>query len=215
MKIIQIAKSILQPLQGFFNASIFIYQKVDIIRCANSETTVFEAFMMIFRYPGEIPEKIVAGISMVIQNSIDEEFLRVNAGCQNIGSQRDGGSNPIEEGALEMEEESGVQSSDLNLAIGSRNTSIKDEVKIYESHHNTELYGGLDSTEKGCIEMDEESRVNSYDLSAAVSSLNTPVKDTSIKSEHNHPFHAGFSFNNVAQTPSTKKESLSTGSPTT
>ena len=111
-----------------------------------------------------------------------------------------------------MEEVSGVQSSDLN-------TSIKDEVKIYESHHNTEMYGRLVSTEQGIVEMDEESSFNSYDLSADFSSLNTSVKDTNIKSEHNHPFHAGFSFYDVAQIPSTKrrfsKESLSTGSPAT
>ena len=62
---IAIAKQIFQPLQGFFNAAIFVYHKVYIIRRCDQDLSIREALYQVLIRPGEEPRLYISRLSMV------------------------------------------------------------------------------------------------------------------------------------------------------
>ncbi len=54
-----------QPLQGFFNAAIFVYHKVCLTRKVESNLSTYEALHKVLRSPSEVPELILAQMDLV------------------------------------------------------------------------------------------------------------------------------------------------------
>ncbi len=59
-----IARSIFRPLQGFFNAIIFIYQKVYLLRRANSRLGFMGAIFQAIKSPRTIPVMLISGMDV-------------------------------------------------------------------------------------------------------------------------------------------------------
>lgn len=58
-------KFVFQPLQGFFNAFIFIYAKVDILRRASQNLSFGQALKRVIISPKAVPEMLVSRMEMV------------------------------------------------------------------------------------------------------------------------------------------------------
>ena len=62
---VQIFKCIFQPLQGLFNALIFVYHKVYNIRRSNKDLTFQEALFVLRTAPSQVPEVLLSRIDLV------------------------------------------------------------------------------------------------------------------------------------------------------
>ncbi len=62
------------PLQGFFNALIFTYQKAHTLRLADSDLDFFDAFKQVIRSPSTVPDIVVSKIE------IADEEIRLRRG---------------------------------------------------------------------------------------------------------------------------------------
>lgn len=72
----QILTAIFLPLQGFFNALIFISHKVQFLRKYRTELTGFAALKIVLLSPWEVPEVFLSGIELVVEHgpqNIDNE----------------------------------------------------------------------------------------------------------------------------------------------
>jgi len=88
--VIDRAKLIFLPLQGFFNAMIFIYSKIYILLRTNEDLTFFGALKQVILSPKRVPFVIVSSITMVgrdeenrhaeeaIQARVDADFAMVS-----------------------------------------------------------------------------------------------------------------------------------------
>lgn len=78
------------PLQGFFNALIFIYQKVHNIQRCDSSVTFLQALRFVFLNPDELPEWRLSGLSRVDLNNEMREGNRLQ---QSVGEESTVGKN--------------------------------------------------------------------------------------------------------------------------
>ena len=88
--ILQVLVLVLKPLQGFFNAAIFIYHKVYMLRhVLGTEITFCEALRTIIRYPTSIPTMVVAfdkgadhdlikEETSIVENKIEARLISMN-----------------------------------------------------------------------------------------------------------------------------------------
>ncbi len=78
---LQLSRMIFQPLQGFFNALIFFYHKVRIIRKVDEDKSVWDALRMLFGSPRETTEFVdVSNIEMVCSNYTAAMMFRISPG---------------------------------------------------------------------------------------------------------------------------------------
>lgn len=77
--VLSIMSLIFWPLQGFFIALIFIYQKVYNIQKCCSSVTFFQALQLIFLAPDEVPELRLSGLSRVDLNIERREGNRLQS----------------------------------------------------------------------------------------------------------------------------------------
>jgi len=56
---------VLRPLQGFFNAIIFIHHKVRNFRREDASLSFYEALVIVFDHEEEDPEHIVSNLTLV------------------------------------------------------------------------------------------------------------------------------------------------------
>ena len=82
---VAVLKMIFQPLQGFFNALIFVYHKTRNLREIETEMGICEAIVAVFRKPSSVPEVMISRIELVgIEEQISSrEVLRRRS---NIGA---------------------------------------------------------------------------------------------------------------------------------
>ena len=66
---IQILKCVFQPLQGFFNALIFIYHKVHNVLQGNDDMTFYEALLYLYYYTSSVPEMFFSSLDVVEENA--------------------------------------------------------------------------------------------------------------------------------------------------
>jgi len=78
----QILTAIFLPLQGFFNALIFISHKVQFLRKYRNELTSFAALKLVLLSPWVVPEVLFSGIELVVVHgpqNIDNEDIAEDA----------------------------------------------------------------------------------------------------------------------------------------
>ncbi len=76
-----------QPLQGFFNAVIFIYHKMHILRRTNAALSFFEAFKHVIVSPSKVPQQVISSIEIAIDEigvRRSEENTRKQRGMSSI-----------------------------------------------------------------------------------------------------------------------------------
>ena len=66
---IQICRCVFQPLQGFFNALIFIYHKVYNVLQGNDDMTFYEALLYLYYYTSKVPEIFFSSLYVVEENA--------------------------------------------------------------------------------------------------------------------------------------------------
>ncbi len=68
--VIAVFKMIFQPSQGFFNAIIFVYHKVNNFQEAYPRYSFFEATWKVLRHPEEVPDTMVKGCELLHLKSL-------------------------------------------------------------------------------------------------------------------------------------------------
>jgi hypothetical protein len=66
--VVDTGKLVFNPLQGFFNALIFIYDKVCMVKSSNQILTFTEALKIVLFFPEEVPEVVLTSIDIVTQD---------------------------------------------------------------------------------------------------------------------------------------------------
>jgi hypothetical protein len=64
-----IAKQVLAPLQGFFNALIFIYHKIENLQRLKPQLSFWDSLSVVLCNPSQVPHVIISGISLVESSS--------------------------------------------------------------------------------------------------------------------------------------------------
>ncbi len=144
-KSILMLNSFFQPLQGFFNAMIFIYSKAHRVRQAHSNLDFCQAVMMVIIAPSSIPEIVVSRIDIVYEDS-RQEFIRAyrenhqdeQGGMRRLGTHmelRDNivvasiNSNAIPNSSLDLSNQSSLEDVSIpnNMSCGA--SSVKEECR--------------------------------------------------------------------------------------
>ena len=71
---IAMSKQIFQPLQGFFNAVIFIFHKIYNLQRADRDMSLSEALSKVLRSPSEVPNMLMSEIDLVYQHDCMQFF---------------------------------------------------------------------------------------------------------------------------------------------
>ncbi len=66
--VVDYCKLLFSPSQGAFNALIFIYNKIHMVRKSNRGATFLQAFAIVVRRPSHIPEVILSSIDVVAED---------------------------------------------------------------------------------------------------------------------------------------------------
>lgn len=83
-RFVDIMHLVLFPLQGFFNALIFVSHKVHNIKRLDTSISCCKALIIIFIHPKDLPEVAISGISLVQQQ---QEGERISSGSREDKSQ--------------------------------------------------------------------------------------------------------------------------------
>jgi len=78
---IQILKVTFQPLQGFFNALIFIYHKVYNLRCTNQSLSILQSLFIVIFYPSEVPDLLMSRMELVDENIMNINVTECHGRC--------------------------------------------------------------------------------------------------------------------------------------
>ncbi len=76
-----IARSIFRPLQGFFNAIIFIYQKAYTLRRADRSLPFMSAIFLVIKSPKTVPGMLISGIALEDEADGDGHELEYEHGA--------------------------------------------------------------------------------------------------------------------------------------
>ncbi len=74
------------PLQGFFNAMIFIYQKVYTLRRSNTDLSLFGAFKTTICTPNAVPQQVISSIEIATEDIEErrQENSRIHRGDTSV-----------------------------------------------------------------------------------------------------------------------------------
>ncbi len=66
--ILSLLQTIFSPLQGFFNAVIFVYQKTYTLRRTKTDLSFFGAFKQVICEPSNVPQEVISSIEIAIED---------------------------------------------------------------------------------------------------------------------------------------------------
>jgi len=144
-KIVDMGKLVFNPLQGFFNASIFIYDKVRMVRSSNENLTFTTALTTVLFHPEDLPEVVLSSIEIVTQDLDARERYERDAEIQRNATEHLESFEIVSSSIPSDFKSLQTPSFALSNAVSSQGVDREVEKKTYDYSKQSRFYSDLPS----------------------------------------------------------------------